>query len=868
MAGNSSMWVDDRPMITEEDINDPDRPKGWTDNMWLAQKDRIKREKAEERARKAQQEEQERKAKEQQSVPQQPSNEADFAGTNQTQEEQPSVYRLQKEKEGVKAPNSGSSDDKTAPDKADANGDKKVDPKDRHPLVETLGRNYPIIQINSMQIVSDNIDYCEIEVKDILPTITLKCTFNKTQFLKIELPKDGDLVSVYMRPQNDFYEPLFCDFVIKQVITTDYSVRMVPHYKVLIKGELFVPNIRREGLQRSFPNSTSYEVLEQVASDFNLGFAVTDDEPTNDNQMWYQFGESPADFIQNVTEHAWKDEESFFDSWVDQNYNLTFSNQNKMLGTSSDMDGVMAIANQVVITSRSIHDKMLDKGNRQEDNPEEIPRLFTNLKDAQATNMFIDGYSVTSRSSEISEKYGHVINLSYNINNQELFKEGNGTIQVIDVEPAYNKDKIFDHVLLRGRSRDGYNNKNTTEDFVNYNQETIVKYVWAGNIQSMSEGDPTDTALGRHGNSYKEYVWAYYHNLINNLELQKIVVDLNLRGLNTAVLKGEKVAVLNVEYDKVGSMTNGPMPDKKTGMKEIAVIDMFYSGWFIVTGIKFIYDKDVQFDGIEDQHAGSFYKTVVSVSRREWVPPESVSPVSFDEDGNLIRKPYKSTQYEPLPPKQAPHTISSGGGGGYYGPLEKCPTIPRGQQMENAMTIMKFLTGKGLSAEQAAGMVGCFYAESNCNPKAFNAQEKAGRFKGSSANGAGYGAGIAQWSKGRKQSLKNLMSRTDSIENWDLNTQLDAVWKEITLGEKSRFLAVLKGKHSVWDATDVALRGYENGGNGELASEAQINKYRWCHGYAGAMNTRNGYAEQVYAEYNSRPIGKSTYANKSGKKKA
>jgi len=44
-------------------------------------------------------------------------------------------------------------------------------------------------------------------------------------------------------------------------------------------------------------------------------------------------------------------------------------------------------------------------------------------------------------------------------------------------------------------------------------------------------------------------------------------------------------------------------------------------------------------------------------------------------------------------------------------------------------------------------------AESRCDPKAYNKAEKSGRFKGSSANGGGYGAGLAQWSNTWKQSI-------------------------------------------------------------------------------------------------------------------
>lgn len=541
--------------------------------------------------------------------------------------------------------------------------------KSNSALAYTVGRNFPIIQINDMQFISSDIDYCEIEVKDMLPTLTLKCNFSKTQFLKMNMPKDGDVASVFMRPMNDFYKALHCDFVIKKVVTTPYKVRLKEGYMVVMQGDLFIPNFRKRGAQIAYPDMTSVEVLQTIAERFNIGYVINDPEPMNDKMIWYQAGESTYDFVKNVTEHAWKDDKSFYDSWIDQFYMLTFANQNIALGTTKDEDGILDIANNVVVTSRSIHDKLLDtdpktgKSLMQEDNPKEVPRIFTNLTSAQYSNEFVEAYSVDNRSTEISEKYGHVIDLTYNINNQALFNSGSGTVQHLVIEPAYNMDKIFDHVLLRGRSRDGYNNKNTMQDFVNYNQETIINYAWGGNIQTMSDGDNTNTAVGNSGNSYKEYVKSYYHNLLNNKELEKITLNLELKGLNTAILKGEKVAVLNIEYDEAGALLNSPNK-KISDDKEFGIIDMFYSGWFIVTGIKFIYDKSIKYSGLDVQQDGLNYKTIVSVSRREWVPPESVSPIVFDKDGNMIRKPLGSTKYDPLPAKT--YTASSGGSGGTY----------------------------------------------------------------------------------------------------------------------------------------------------------------------------------------------------------
>lgn len=190
-------------------------------------------------------------------------------------------------------------------------------------------------------------------------------------------------------------------------------------------------------------------------------------------------------------------------------------------------------------------------------------------------------------------------------------------------------------------------------------------------------------------------------------------------------------------------------------------------------------------------------------------------------------------------------------GGGWAGGDFGNNAITNAESDRNAMEIMRFFVGNGLTPEQAAGFVGCWGAESMCNPHAYNKAEKSGTFRGSSANGAGYGAGLAQWSHGWKADLQKMMGRFDPIENWDLQTQLTACWMDLQQGNKSRFLNILRQRNDPVGATDAVLRGYENGGNGTLASIAQMNKYTWCGGYVGAMNTRAGFAKKWYAMYMS-----------------
>ena len=165
---------------------------------------------------------------------------------------------------------------------------------------------------------------------------------------------------------------------------------------------------------------------------------------------------------------------------------------------------------------------------------------------------------------------------------------------------------------------------------------------------------------------------------------------------------------------------------------------------------------------------------------------------------------------------------------------------------------------------QAAGFAGCFMEESGCDPGAYNAAEKSGRFKGSSANGSGYGAGLAQWSNEWKRQIQRQFHNSRPIENWSLDQQIAIV----TQGCSESFINLLRKTTSVGQSTDIVLRGYENGSAGKgtrLRSQQSMKAYTWCKtsymadgsrrtfkdGYIGALTCRTSWANAVLSKMGS-----------------
>ena len=189
--------------------------------------------------------------------------------------------------------------------------------------------------------------------------------------------------------------------------------------------------------------------------------------------------------------------------------------------------------------------------------------------------------------------------------------------------------------------------------------------------------------------------------------------------------------------------------------------------------------------------------------------------------------------------------------------------IPAIQVKRGVYTAKKLMAALGLKDFQACGLVGCFLGESHCNPAAVNKSEKAGTFKGSAANGAGYGAGIAQWSNNWKTLIQKQFNRYSPIETWSLDQQIEVVIYHCRNTHKKLY-AALQQATSVAQATDYALRGYENSGKdqGFMRTKTSMTAYKWAKtvdipnlgikhfpdGYTGLITNRTAYANIIVKE--------------------
>jgi hypothetical protein len=161
-----------------------------------------------------------------------------------------------------------------------------------------LGTQYPFISINAVTFNAGDIFEFSIDSTGFIPKLRLVVILDatKTSFKFNSMPKDGDLVNVFIRAKNDVFKPIRNDYLITSVDISPGS-REGQGGEVTIYGELFVPHLYDEVL-KSY-SGTTFDVLQKIAVDMGLGFA-TNEKFTNDSQRWICPSDNMNNFINST----------------------------------------------------------------------------------------------------------------------------------------------------------------------------------------------------------------------------------------------------------------------------------------------------------------------------------------------------------------------------------------------------------------------------------------------------------------------------------------------------------------------------------------------------------------------------------------
>lgn len=473
-----------------------------------------------------------------------------------------------------------------------------------------LGLSYPMIRINDVILAKKNLNSMTISMSGFIPTIRLTIINDNSSFIYRNLPKDGDIVSLYIRTDTAALSYLRDDFIITTCTVSNGSTG-TPQSKVNITGKLFIPAFDSQNITDGITGTSKF-VIKETAKSFGLGFSFNDFDDTNDFQTWIRCRETSESFISAITRHSWKDEISFYKTWVDLYYNLCFVNVNKFLLSGQNTEDVdLTYATNILNLYNQI------KNDDSIENAKFTVKILSNSQEFRRSPFYIKNWSPVNMSSTISLNKGYSTKTYSFVHNQDIINIADSDcFEILNNIPAYDQNKIDSHILLRGRSRyEKGKNPDTEQARVNYDYvNTYNNILWTGIEYAMSDGDENKSPNKWSGNVHKNFNRAPYHNSQNLSELNKLYLNVTCEGLNLQIMKGERIPVFIIFDNTLDNMMYNATSDND----QKRIINRFYSGYYIVDSVEYDYNPNKK-----DQI--SPYTTNFVLKRREWPTPEAIS---------------------------------------------------------------------------------------------------------------------------------------------------------------------------------------------------------------------------------------------------
>ena len=419
---------------------------------------------------------------------------------------------------------------------------------------KSWGAYRPVIFINGYY-ADKYLEYFELSQNDFLPVVRFTFTMDDPLFISVNYPKDGDIVSIYLRSREEVYKPIRMDFNILKVSASQSSNPEGNSIRFHVLGETRIPGLYSE-VSKAFRLKTSYDSLFDVSQDLNLGFSSNDSGLT-DEMTWICPNFSYYNFIHEITERSYKDDQSFYKCWVDPYYNLTFVNLNNQLTADDYVQSVKVIRG---VSTDNANDTFLPGTNLE---MQEMPLTLTNQKGSGDLPFYILNYSLISQSGNSTNEFGYVQEVQFYdeniITDNAVEKYVNYTI-----ESGTSENVGTNQILQKGRA---------IED--EYKIE--VRKHWHGSLN---------------GGVHENFIQALVQNGFNNSDLTKFTLKVEISQYYAGFYRGQAVPVLIYVNDQgIRKQNAGVSNDQKPESEVNPVLDRFLSGNYVISGIEIKYEE-------------------------------------------------------------------------------------------------------------------------------------------------------------------------------------------------------------------------------------------------------------------------------------
>lgn len=454
-------------------------------------------------------------------------------------------------------------------------------------ITKTFGIDSPVILMNGYVFEKGDINSFELDNSDILPTANARIVDTKNAFTVDAFPRDGDVFTVFINSKNQStFKSIHLDFEVTNI--TAEPKRTGDPKIVNISGRVKVPKLFAENCQH-YEEGNSIDHISNLVKELGLGLA-SNIESTDDSQTRIQPYISYLDFIRNIVNTSYINDDSFQNYFIDYYYYLNFVNVNNIFNSENpsleDFEKSLASMN-VSLGEESFAADDIDST---------ASRLFlTNKVDFKPTNHYINRFEIVNTSQSVTEIHGHFRDVQvYDDNSEEKLDEFEVSSLTQDPERLLDIQEP-----LRGNRE-------------NEEYKDLRKHKYMGRQDVGEDGI---------GNSHANYVFAQLNNNMNIADTQRMKLVVTLESFNPSLYRYQKIPVLlyHVASESINVALGLEEAKKEEGFTDSAidvpkgednpdqVLDQFASGYYVVDSIELIYKKKL----------GKFYQKV-TLLRRDW----------------------------------------------------------------------------------------------------------------------------------------------------------------------------------------------------------------------------------------------------------
>jgi len=417
------------------------------------------------------------------------------------------------------------------PEKSDQEIDKNVD---------DLGK-YPIVYIDGVMIEFTNVITLELYNDGYLPSLKLEFSDPTNKLTDENFPLDNSIISIFKESTNKSLMAIKMDFKI-----TDFTIIKGTSGEALTFLIEAIVNVDDFFLMNfESYKGTSYKILKDISLEMGLGFA-SNINSTDDDMVWINNANYRIEFMKDIVERSYIDDDTFLFGYIDYYYNFNFVDIEKQL--KDDISEQMNL----------LDNPQESKAEKEE---KETPLILSNNPDQDSSNMMINKYTIVNSSTNINLQYGyrHVATY-YNKTDDEIKR--------------YDLDSITDDddnsIVLKGLPDE--NN---------------------GLFDNMKNG----TYMGKQDfyNVHENYLHTILQNRLNLKFLQKLKMKVKMNKVNYGLYRFQKVLVELYNMGKTPeNNTDGKKPADTPleGAKQHDdMIINKLSGEWLITAINITYSK-------------------------------------------------------------------------------------------------------------------------------------------------------------------------------------------------------------------------------------------------------------------------------------